>query len=223
MINDELVDRMYIATIEAGAAADVAKALLIWALPGAVLQSLGGPRRQLGILFATGLLIQLVGRVGGAGRARDPRRDAQMEGRRGQRPDLGAGGRVHRWRRALWLLRLGRKGRPTQGEIEMRTGILGTLTIGQAPRLDVVPIIDSHLPERRRIHPRRARRAQPCRDPNGNAHMRRCALLRDTGHPDWRGHKGQLKFEPCGSMVVAARSGAQLPLPLGIREPFATR
>ena len=35
----------------------------------------------------------------------------------------------------------------------MRTGTLGTLTIGQAPRPDVVPIIDCHVPERvRRIH-----------------------------------------------------------------------
>src|SRR5438309_9909157 len=51
------VDRVYIATIKAGATAAVAKALLIWAIPGAVLQLLGGPRRQLGILFATGLLI----------------------------------------------------------------------------------------------------------------------------------------------------------------------
>ena len=35
----------------------------------------------------------------------------------------------------------------------MRTGTLGTLTIGQAPRADIVPIIDRHVPERvRRIH-----------------------------------------------------------------------
>jgi protein AroM len=35
----------------------------------------------------------------------------------------------------------------------MRTGTLGTLTIGQAPRPDVVPIIDRYVPERvRRIH-----------------------------------------------------------------------
>ena len=35
----------------------------------------------------------------------------------------------------------------------MFTGTLGTLTIGQAPRPDVVPIIDRHVPERvRRIH-----------------------------------------------------------------------
>ena len=51
------VDRVYIATIKAGATADVAMALLIWAIPGAIIQWLGGPARQLGILFATGLLI----------------------------------------------------------------------------------------------------------------------------------------------------------------------
>lgn len=51
------VDRVYVATIKAGATAEVAAALLIWAIPGAVLQFLGGPSRQLGILFATGLLI----------------------------------------------------------------------------------------------------------------------------------------------------------------------
>ena len=32
-------------------------ALLIWAIPGAIIQFLGGPSRQLGILLATGLLI----------------------------------------------------------------------------------------------------------------------------------------------------------------------
>src|SRR5438477_665485 len=51
------VDRVYIATIKAGATADVATALLIWAIPGAIIQWLGGPARQLGILLATGLLI----------------------------------------------------------------------------------------------------------------------------------------------------------------------
>jgi uncharacterized oligopeptide transporter (OPT) family protein len=51
------VDRVYIATIKAGATADVAMALLIWAIPGAIIQWLGGPTRQLGILLATGLLI----------------------------------------------------------------------------------------------------------------------------------------------------------------------
>jgi len=51
------VDRVYIATIKAGATADVAMALLIWAIPAAIIQWLGGPARQLGILLATGLLI----------------------------------------------------------------------------------------------------------------------------------------------------------------------
>ena len=51
------VDRVYVATIKAGATADVAMALLIWAIPGAIIQFLGGPSRQLGILLATGLLI----------------------------------------------------------------------------------------------------------------------------------------------------------------------
>src|SRR6266851_4902031 len=51
------VGRVYIATIKAGATADVAMALLIWAIPGAIIQWLGGPARQLGILLATGLLI----------------------------------------------------------------------------------------------------------------------------------------------------------------------
>jgi uncharacterized oligopeptide transporter (OPT) family protein len=31
--------------------------LLIWAVPGALLQLLGGPKRQMGVLFATGMLI----------------------------------------------------------------------------------------------------------------------------------------------------------------------
>jgi uncharacterized oligopeptide transporter (OPT) family protein len=51
------VDRVYVATIKAGASADVAWSLAMWAIPGAVIQFAGGPTRQLGILFATGLLI----------------------------------------------------------------------------------------------------------------------------------------------------------------------
>jgi uncharacterized oligopeptide transporter (OPT) family protein len=53
------VDRVYVATIKAGASADVAWSLAMWAIPGAIIQFLGGPRRQLGVLLATGLLIQL--------------------------------------------------------------------------------------------------------------------------------------------------------------------
>jgi uncharacterized oligopeptide transporter (OPT) family protein len=51
------VDRVYAATITAGVAPGVAFSLFIWAIPGAALQFLGGPSRQIGVLFATGLLI----------------------------------------------------------------------------------------------------------------------------------------------------------------------
>lgn len=51
------VDRVYVATIHAGLSTDVARTLLWWALPGAAVQFLGGAQRQVGILFATGLLI----------------------------------------------------------------------------------------------------------------------------------------------------------------------
>jgi uncharacterized oligopeptide transporter (OPT) family protein len=53
------VTRVYVATIRAGASASVAWQLLIWAIPGAIAQCLGGPRRQVGVLLATGLLIPL--------------------------------------------------------------------------------------------------------------------------------------------------------------------
>jgi uncharacterized oligopeptide transporter (OPT) family protein len=36
---------------------EVARSLLLWAIPGAIIQFIGGPRRQLGVLLATGLLI----------------------------------------------------------------------------------------------------------------------------------------------------------------------
>ena len=51
------VDSVYIATIDAGADSWVARNLVIWAIPGAILQAVGGSERQIGILFATGLLI----------------------------------------------------------------------------------------------------------------------------------------------------------------------
>ena len=50
------VDATFATTIEAGAGGDVAKWLLIWAIPGAIIQLIGGSR-QVGILFATGLLV----------------------------------------------------------------------------------------------------------------------------------------------------------------------
>jgi uncharacterized oligopeptide transporter (OPT) family protein len=51
------VARVYAATIKAGIAGPAAISMMIWAIPGALLQLLGGQKRQLGVLFATGLLI----------------------------------------------------------------------------------------------------------------------------------------------------------------------
>ncbi|MGI3778278.1 MAG: OPT/YSL family transporter [Janthinobacterium lividum] len=51
------VDRVFVAAIKAGSSPEVAHALMLWAIPGAVLQALGGSRRQIGIMFATGLLL----------------------------------------------------------------------------------------------------------------------------------------------------------------------
>ncbi|MEH0874685.1 OPT/YSL family transporter [Pectobacterium cacticida] len=51
------VAKVYVATIKAGVSSDIATSLLLWAIPGAIIQWLGGSRRQLGVLLATGLLI----------------------------------------------------------------------------------------------------------------------------------------------------------------------
>ena len=51
------VDFVYAATIEAGVDSSVAWSIALWAIPGAILQFIGGPKRQMGILFATGLLL----------------------------------------------------------------------------------------------------------------------------------------------------------------------
>jgi len=51
------VNKVYAATIKAGVAPGVAWQLFLWAIPGATLQFIGGPKRQIGVLFATGLLI----------------------------------------------------------------------------------------------------------------------------------------------------------------------
>ena len=51
------IDKVYAASIKAGASADVARGLFLWAIPGALLQFAGGPKRQMGILLATGLLL----------------------------------------------------------------------------------------------------------------------------------------------------------------------
>ncbi|VWD04935.1 membrane protein [Burkholderia lata] len=51
------VDRVYAASIKAGSSWDIARHLAIWAVPGALLQWLGGAKRQLGVLLSTGMLL----------------------------------------------------------------------------------------------------------------------------------------------------------------------
>ncbi|MDQ0252799.1 putative oligopeptide transporter (OPT) family protein [Evansella vedderi] len=51
------VNHVYAATIEGGITGSTGMYLLLWAIPGALVQLIGGPKRQMGILFATGLLI----------------------------------------------------------------------------------------------------------------------------------------------------------------------
>ncbi|MRS16064.1 OPT family oligopeptide transporter [Enterobacteriaceae bacterium RIT691] len=51
------INAAYVAAIKAGISTSAAHNLLIWAIPGALLQFIGGAKRQLGVLFATGLLI----------------------------------------------------------------------------------------------------------------------------------------------------------------------
>ncbi|WP_179031990.1 OPT/YSL family transporter [Paenibacillus kribbensis] len=51
------IDKVYVSTIQAGATPGIASQLLLWAIPGAILQLVGGSKRQLGVMFATGLLI----------------------------------------------------------------------------------------------------------------------------------------------------------------------
>ncbi|TXS44670.1 OPT/YSL family transporter [Streptomyces sp. OR43] len=51
------IDAAYVAAIKAGPSAETARDLALWAIPGALVQLIGGSKRQLGILLATGLLI----------------------------------------------------------------------------------------------------------------------------------------------------------------------
>ena len=51
------VARTFVTTIEAGSSPEIAKWLIIFAIPGAILQFIGGPKKQLGVLFATGMLV----------------------------------------------------------------------------------------------------------------------------------------------------------------------
>lgn len=51
------VSRVFAATVKAGANPAIIKQLVLWAIPGVILQAVGGTSKALGILFATGLLI----------------------------------------------------------------------------------------------------------------------------------------------------------------------
>ncbi|KRN29804.1 OPT/YSL family transporter [Liquorilactobacillus mali] len=51
------VDAVYVSTIKAGASVKIAEEMAIWAIPGAIIQLIGGPSKQLGVMLATGLLI----------------------------------------------------------------------------------------------------------------------------------------------------------------------
>lgn len=52
------IDKVYVTTIKAGLTnGTIVSSLLLWAIPGALIQLIGGPSRQIGILLATGLLI----------------------------------------------------------------------------------------------------------------------------------------------------------------------
>ncbi len=49
--------QVYAKTIQAGADEGLIGKLLLWAVPGAIIQAVGGAKRQMGILLATGTLI----------------------------------------------------------------------------------------------------------------------------------------------------------------------
>lgn len=51
------INAAYVAAIKAGPSVETAQQLALWAVPGAIVQLIGGSKRQLGILLATGLLI----------------------------------------------------------------------------------------------------------------------------------------------------------------------
>lgn len=51
------IAKVYASTISAGTSADLMKNLAIWAIPGAILQIIGGAKRQVGVMLSTGLLI----------------------------------------------------------------------------------------------------------------------------------------------------------------------
>lgn len=51
------ISKVFATTVSASADASLIKTLLIWSVPGAIIQFIGGPSKMVGVLFATGLLI----------------------------------------------------------------------------------------------------------------------------------------------------------------------
>lgn len=51
------VSEVYVATILAGLDPGIMGTILMWAIPGALIQAIGGSSRQMGVLLATGLLV----------------------------------------------------------------------------------------------------------------------------------------------------------------------
>ena len=52
------VDKVYATTIQAGISSEIGWELAKWVIPGALLQFIGGSKRQLGVLLSTGLLLK---------------------------------------------------------------------------------------------------------------------------------------------------------------------
>lgn len=51
------ISKVFATTVAAAADATLIKTLLLWSVPGIIIQLIGGPSRMIGVLFATGLLI----------------------------------------------------------------------------------------------------------------------------------------------------------------------
>ncbi|MFJ2556535.1 MULTISPECIES: OPT family oligopeptide transporter [unclassified Streptomyces] len=51
------VSEVYVTTIKTGLDPDTVRTMLLWAIPGALIQFIGGSSRQMGVLLATGLLV----------------------------------------------------------------------------------------------------------------------------------------------------------------------
>lgn len=51
------VAKVFVTTIQAGVDPSIVQTLLLWAVPGALLQAFGGSSRQMGVMMSTGLLI----------------------------------------------------------------------------------------------------------------------------------------------------------------------